>query len=489
MSDNRYLIEQLAERRGLGDPDQFVERLDAAISATASFRRETGHSLALRAVGPALLVLGIVAVGITLWRFGPASDQAPTAGGVMVAYERSDVELSYTLSCPDGSGNAMFSGEATIEIWADWEGDRSAQRSTFGDASVHEMVVVGHHPQGPSQAFERGVMPVLPGANCASGDIPGYGFPPYSLNLVMLDPGRPDDLEAWIPWGYDDAEAVAGSHTDSLGRQAVLYRVVWVDHVVLDPDSPEEEWPSIRIVRSWYVHPDDGGILEIVVEHSAEGALELDYRRVLVASQNVPVADSVFAVDDFEILWLDGVRPDDPDTAMGVEVDSTLALGDDWLWPASPVVADPVDLAERFASEVLGWAPVTVTFLRDPFGSVDPVEYLIEGTQGAGVRLFLDSDSGNVSNVGEPGAILLGSSAAMARVEFLPVVGTKRIEVVVSTGSDTRTWDAEADGTTTSVFLPGLKNREILTILVRYLDERGMAIDAIGGSFVAEGTG
>ena len=180
-----------------------------------------------------------------------------------------------------------------------------------------------------------------------------------------------------------------------------------------------------------------------------------------------------------------------PDETDSTSVLFPVSLGVDHLWPETAAQLSPVDLAEVFVAEALGWESAGGTQFSDsvPGGPVwvrvqqSGVEELVD------VLTVPSSDGGwVVVEVGTPWfrGVDVSADSGGTRVSLLRLPGNVRGEVTVRLldGRHVVAWATIEIGVSDSayVILPDVSPESVTSILIRYVNTDGTVIAANGSS-------
>ncbi len=205
---------------------------------------------------------------------------------------------------------------------------------------------------------------------------------------------------------------------------------------------------------------------------------------------NTTTAEPDVVIPTTQVVSTVGVPATDPPPeappVVGEAIEPTVTLGSNALWPEPLDPGGPEAVAQRFASEVLGWDDALVTVAPE-----DPQWVTIARTTASDVELpevsFLVLPIGGGWGVDEVGGPVPASTPAepegWTAFGLRQVPGAARVVVHIADRSgDTRAWQADlADGGEWgSIAVPDLNVNDIESVLVTYHDAAGAVIVADG---------
>jgi len=428
-------------------------------------------------------VVVAVAIGATALVVGWLTGEAvvPSSAAIPVMHQLYEYTQTAELIC--AGGQAVETGgfdTMTIEVWADFEGRRFRQHATFPDGSTHDVIALGH-PSLPSSSFARGESKL----NQVSCPDEGEGS---SANLLLFDPTQSigvllfnsPEVEPGAMGFAELGTLVAGVGADSRGRPAALYRAT-VEGFSGDGSGDDH---SVEQLTDWYVDPATGEVLEITFRQTTDGIADVSHTTTLIVEDTIEVDESQFDIAGYALVW----EESDYSEGLGVEaqpVEPSTRLGPDWIWPETPDPASPIELASRFATEVLGWARANVT--PDPAAAVDGPQLLtIDDGAGRSLQFLtfpIGVDGWGANQIGEGGLGLGVGAEAKVKAIISPVEGAATADILVGSADDTLAWRVELAPDITDITLPGITMDEVRTMLVIFSDESGQVISAAGGQF------
>jgi len=400
----------------------------------------------------------------------PVIDGSPSTP-VVVRHQIIDYTLTADLSCDQAVGT----GTATLqlEVWADFEKGRFRHQATYPDGSTRDQIALGD-PDFPTQTFGRGE-PLLVSPAC--GDTLLGGDPTTGPSVTFYN--RP--FESPNRLGYEElGTIVAGEHTDSLGRPALLYRQIIDGFGVLDDGTDY----ALHQVSDWYVDETSGDVLETSFTNQGQDRFDVTRTIVVASDEETSVGASIFDTVGYQLEW-DG---DDSEQRLGVEaqpVQPSTTLGTDYIWPDPLDPAGPLAVAERFAREVLGWDTPTIT--PDPDVADDaPTWVTIEDDAGHQLTMLIaprGEEGWGTVQIGQPTTGIGASSLGLATISPVPVPGATQITIHASTLNGTLAWQADLTDNPINIVLPSIQIGEAMTLIVSYQDETGNTVTANGGQF------
>lgn len=405
-----------------------------------------------------------------------------TVALIPVLHQVYEYRQSAELSC--GGGQAVESERfdtLTIEVWADLESRRFRQQVTYPDGSTHDVIAFGH-PSLPSSSYARGESK-LKRATCAGGtggSDPGFLLFNPTENLGVLLFNSPFEEPGLM--GYAElGTLVAGVDTDSRGRPAALYRET-IEGTSGDGSGAEH---AIQQATEWYVDRKSGDLLEVAFSQTIEGIAAVGQTTTLVTEDEVRVEDALFDTAGYTLVWDEA----DYSEGAGVEaepVEPSTALGPEWIWPETPDPVGPIEVASRFAGEVLGWTQATT--VADPEAATDGPQVVTINDESLGRSLMLfvfpfGSEGWASNQIGNGGVGLGVGAEASVKAIITPVEGAIFAEVLVGTAEDTLAWRAELAPETTDITLPGVTYDDVRTVLVVFSDGAGQVVSAARGQF------
>lgn len=220
----------------------------------------------------AAALVAIAVLAVTQYVDGGGGLSVASGGGVKAKYERHTYSQEEDLICataPLGGDE----GTAVIETWGDREGERWRTRVTYGSGATRDVLVEGS-PWYPTAGWERGELGLGSlGCTDAGGGVvvaePAQGVV-LALNPMAPIPSRPNSGGAPAVPGHEAlGQVVAGDHTDSEGRPAVLWQQVVTGFVGARP---------VVQTTSWYVNRITGEVLEKTFVSKLEGVGTAQWR-------------------------------------------------------------------------------------------------------------------------------------------------------------------------------------------------------------------
>lgn len=397
----------------------------------------------------------------------PAPDGSPSSA-VTVRHQVIDLTLSADLTCGEAVGAGIT--VLRLEVWADVQGARFRERVTYPDGSTREKVALGD-PDFPVRIYSEGESPLVSpacGEDLLGGD-PTAGPTITFFNSAIGSTNRV---------GYEErGTVVAGQHTDSQGRPAVLYREVIDGFESIDDGT---EYP-IHQVTEWFVDEATGDVLETISTQQADGRYHLRKSFVVVSAEESIVDASIFDTTGFHLEW-DG---DDGTRVDAQPVPPSITLGTDQIWPQPRNPSGPEAVAERFAREILGWETPIIT--PDPQAAEnEPTWVTIADDAGHQLTMLMaphGTDGWGAIQIGEPTRIGV-APLGYASINPAAVPGAALVVIHVSTADgDTLAWQADLSDSPGIVVLPGTQVGDVMTLLVYYQDEAGRILAVNGGQF------
>jgi len=444
-------------------------------------------------VSAGLAFVGVLAVvGVMLFLRGQGTEVISTTTPpaeatialIPVLHQVYEYRQSAELSTTCGEGQAVESegfDTLTIEVWADLENRRFRQQVTYPDGSTHDVIALGH-PSLPSSSYARGESK-LKRATCAGGtggNDPGFLLFNPTENLGVLLFNSP--FEEPGAMGYAElGTLIAGVDTDSQGRPATLYRET-IEGTTGNGSGAEH---AIKQATEWYVDQKSGDLLEVAFNQTIEGIAAVGQTTTLVTEEEVRVENSLFDTTGYTLVW----EESDYSEGAGVEaepVEPSTALGPEWIWPETPDPVGPIEVATRFAAEVLGWTQATA--VADPEAAADGPQVVTINDESLGRSLMffvfpIGSEGWASNQIGNEGVGLGVGAEASVKAIITPVEGAISAEILVGTADNTLAWRVDLAPKTTDITLPGVAYDDIRTVLVVFSDGAGQVVSAAGGHF------
>lgn len=343
-----------------------------------------------------------------------------------------------------------------------------------------------------------------------------------SDEAVVLEAGAIGFVEVGPPWeGLAQAEpwlrdghcvstlAVVGC-TAVIDRQSGRRQTWATSHsggfsIISDegPDQPVLIFgltPTPTLVAT--LLPDNAALLEVQSDRVLTGQIPVEQTIALA----VPAESTTLNVEVFDdggdLIWQTVLelrdRPVNGSTADlpagegdpgGEPIEPTTRLGVDAIWPEPLDDAGPEAVAQRFASEVLGWGnpPLTV----DPEAAADgPTWVTIDGGTAPDVELlvvpFGDRGWGAVQ-IGEATSISVAERpVGWTQIGIHQIPGAARVVIqIADLSGETQAWEAGLTNYAepTSIVLHDVDIEQIATVLVLYNDLMGRTLAVHGGQY------
>lgn len=173
----------------------------------------------------------------------------------------------------------------------------------------------------------------------------------------------------------------------------------------------------------------------------------------------------------------------------GEPIEPTTTLGSDAIWPEPLDPAGPEAVAQRFASEVLGWETPQLT-VRPVAAPDGPTWVTIGGDTPFDVTLqaFPFGDRGwGVIQIGDATSIGVAERPeGWTRVEIQNIPEVARVVVhIAELSGKTRAWEADLTDYVepSSMVVPDLDIADIATILILYEDQTGRTLTVNGRQY------
>jgi hypothetical protein len=261
-----------------------------ATGRTASWYRRMALGGAAAAAVVAIVAVGLVVLGPDDRGAVVAAGRQGGAAGITVEYERSEYVQTGDPACPPPEATDPTSFDtAVFESWGDRTGKRWRLRVTYPDGATRDVIALGS-PYYPTELFTRGD-PRGAALGCGSAILlsePGQG------DFFALDPmdELPGDGTRTSVRRYDDVgQRVDGTHADSRGRPADLWRQVI--------DGFDGAHRGLHQVEEWFVDAGSGDVLEEGRRTTVEGAGTVSSRMTRLESGTRTVPADHFDTDGF----------------------------------------------------------------------------------------------------------------------------------------------------------------------------------------------
>jgi hypothetical protein len=348
-------------------------------------------------------------------------------------------------------GNAI---KTSIEIWADFTGDRFRQRVRRDDGTAQEIVVLGPY-EYPTARYNTNAA-ASPGQRC------GAELPDASRSIAFMNsPRRSTNLMDY----RERAKLVAGSYVDSRGRASNLFR---------ESDTTGSEW---------FIDPATGDVQETAVSFLRPDGGRVRVTTTLVSDDEQDVADTFF---DTAGLQLDPSFSTDRPAVSGDSTAPTIELGKYAIWTDPSGSKDPRVIGFRFARDVLKWNNPTITVEGDG-GETVGVNVTIRNDAGHSVRMFVGPTQGGVRGVSgfNDSTMQVGAGpGGHAQLQVQPVEGTSRILLHVRRDDGLVTASTAPVAAGDAAFqLKGIEPRRISNVLALYVGPNDAVLGAAGGTF------